>query len=144
MTNTAERTRPVNSDERCEQAVAELRRLYREHRYVEVDFRVGERQRTMTQNRALHLWFEFLADTLNDAGLDMRKTLREGVEIPWSKHTVKQYIWKPVQQALQNKRSTTDANRTDYTEVREAIAEHLYNRFGVVAPEWPKRDREVA
>jgi hypothetical protein len=134
-----ERTRIANSDERCEQAVAELRRLYREHRYVEVDFRVGERQRTMTQNKALHLWFEFLAETLNDAGYDMRKTLREGAEIPWTGSAVKEYLWKPVQEALQGKQSTAEANRVEYTEVREALTEHLYNRLGVVAPEWPKR-----
>lgn len=136
----SEQTRIANSDQRCEEIVAEIRRQYRQHRYVEVEITVGERRRTLTQNRALHLWFRFLAETLNDAGYDMRKTLREGAEIPWTEHSVKEYLWKPVQEALQGKESTTEANRTEYTEVRDALSEHLYNRLGVVAPEWPKRE----
>ena len=129
----------VNSDQRCEEAVQAIRRAYRENRYIELDIRVGERQRTMTQNKALHLWFRFLAETLNDAGLDMRTVIREDVDIPWTGPAVKEYIWRPVQKALQQKESTTEANRTDYTAVREVIARHLGERFGVQVPEWPKR-----
>ena len=129
----------VNSDQRCEEAVQAIRRAYRENRYLELDIRVGERQRTMTQNKALHLWFRFLAETLNDAGLDMRTVIREDVDIPWTGPAVKEYIWRPVQKALQQKDSTTEANRTDYTAVREVIARHLGERFGVQVPEWPKR-----
>ena len=129
----------VNSDQRCEEAVQAIRRAYRENRYIELDIRVGERQRTMTQNKALHLWFRFLAETLNDAGLDMRTVIREDVDIPWTGPAVKEYIWRPVQKALQQKDSTTEANRTDYTAVREVIARHLGERFGVQVPEWPQR-----
>lgn len=135
----SDQTLPVNSDMRCEEAVQAIRRAYRDNRYIEVDIRVGERQRTMTQNKALHLWFRFLAETLNDAGLDMRMVIREDVDIPWTESAVKEYIWRPVQKALQQKESTTEANRTDYTEVRDVIARHLGEKFGVQAPEWPKR-----
>lgn len=135
----SDQTLPVNSDMRCEEAVQAIRRAYRENRYIEVDIRVGERQRTMTQNKALHLWFRFLAETLNDAGLDMRTVIREDVDIPWTESAVKEYIWRPVQKALQQKESTTEANRTDYTAVREVIARHLGEKFGVQVPEWPKR-----
>jgi len=132
-------TRTVNSDQRLEEAVADLRRQYREHRYVEVEFSVGERKRTLTQNAALHLWFRFLAETLNDAGLDMRSVIRQDVDIPWTGPAVKEYIWRPVQRAMQQKESTADANRTEYTAVRDVIARHLGEKFGVQVPEWPKR-----
>ena len=46
-------------------------------------------KRTDKQNKSLHLYFVLLADALNDAGLDMRKTLKPGVEIPWNYKTVK-------------------------------------------------------
>jgi len=42
-------------------------------------------QRTTKQNSALHKFFELVAETLNSAGLDMRKALRADIDIPWSK-----------------------------------------------------------
>lgn len=133
----------VNSRERAEEMVAEVRRLFNKHGYVEFRWDT-ERQRTLTQNRALHLWFRLLAETLNDAGLDMRQVIREEVEIPWTESAVKEYLWRPVQKAMLQKQSTTEANRTDYTEVRDVIARHLGQRFGVEVPEWPSVEREEA
>jgi len=135
-------TRIANSDARCEEAVAEIRRAYRQHGYVEVEITVGERKRTLTQNAALHLWCRFMAEVLNDAGLDMRTVVKPEVEIPWNTHSVKEYLWKPIQRAMQGKESTTEANRTDYTEVHQALARHFAQRFGVTVPEWPKRKEE--
>lgn len=140
----SEQTRIANSNERCEAIVAEIRRQYLEHRYVEVDIRVGERQRSSQQNRALHLWFTMLAETLNDAGLDMRKVIKEDVDIPWSCASVKEYLWRPVQKAMFQKQSTTEANRTDYTQVREVVCRHLADRFGIQCPDWPSIDREAS
>jgi len=138
-----EHTRIANSDKRCEEIVAEIRRQYRKHRYVEVQIAVGERQRTLTQNKALHLWFRLLAETLNDAGLDMRRMIREDIDIPWTGPAVKEYLWRPIQQAMHQKKSTADANRVEYTEVRDVLERHLGQRFGIQAPEWPKRKEQV-
>lgn len=135
-------TRTVNNDAACEEAVAEIRRLYQKHRFLTVSVSIGDRQRTLTQNRALHLWFRFLAETLNDAGLDMRTVIKPEIEIPWTEHSVKEYLWRPVQDAMLQKKSTTEADRTEYTEVRDVIARHLADRFGVQVPEWPSVDRE--
>ena len=67
-----------------------------------------EKQRTLQQNKALHLLFTLIAETLNDAGLDMRAVLKPGVEIPWSGETVKDYIWKPIQKIQIGKEHTAD------------------------------------
>jgi hypothetical protein len=139
----SDHTRIANSDQRLEEVVAEIRRAYRNYRYVEVEITEGERKRTLTQNAALHLFCRFLAETLNDAGLDMRIVIKPEVEIAWNTYSVKEYLWKPVQRAMQGKESTTEANRTDYTEVHEALSRHLAQRFGVQVPDWPKR-KEVA
>lgn len=138
-----EHSKTVHSWESCEEMCAEVRRQFRKHGHVEFHWTEG-RQRTMTQNRALHLWFRLLAEELNDAGLDMRTVIREDVEIPWSESSVKEYIWRPVQKALQQKESTTEADRTDYTEVRDVIERHLGQKFGVHVPPWPTVNREVA
>jgi len=46
-------------------------------------------KRTVQQNKALHVLFNLLAQNLNEAGLDMRKTLKPEVDIPWSGASVK-------------------------------------------------------
>lgn len=89
-------------------------------------------QRTTQQNKSLHLYFEHLAFELNDAGLDMRKTLKPAVEIPWSAKTVKEYIWRPIMQAQLGKRSTTEMESKDIDLVFNTITRHLANRFGLV------------
>lgn len=87
--------------------------------------------RTSRQNRALHLLFDHLAKELSGAGLDMRKTLKEGVEIPWSGSTVKEYLWRPIQQAQLQKKSTTDLTTKEIDAVFETINRHLGERFGL-------------
>lgn len=79
------------------------------------------KQRTIQQNRALHLYFQFLADELNNAGLDMRKTLKPHVEIAWSKDTVKEYLWRPIQKIQLVKKSTTQLSTTDIDKVFDTL-----------------------
>lgn len=75
--------------------------------------------------------FEHLAQELNDAGLDMRKTLKPGVEIPWNKVTIKEYIWRPIMTAQLGKRSTTELTTTDIDDVFNTIVRHLGSKFGI-------------
>lgn len=81
-------------------------------------------KRTLQQNRALHLYFTLVANELNDAGLDMRKTLKPEVEIPWSKNTVKEYLWRPIQELQLRKRSTTMLSTKDIDAIYDTL-----NRF---------------
>lgn len=90
-----------------------------------------ENQRTTKQNKALHLYFTHLADELNDAGLDMRKTLKPAVEIPWNAKTIKEYIWRPIMTAQLGKQSTTEMTTKDIDTVFDTITRHLANRFGL-------------
>lgn len=90
-----------------------------------------EKQRTLKQNRALHLLFIFLADELNGAGYDMRKTLKPGVDIPWNGGTVKEYLWRPIQKAQLQKESTTELTTKEIDEVFDTINRHLGERFGL-------------
>lgn len=129
----------VNSAARCDEMVRQVRALFAEHGYVEFEWHAGK-QRTMTQNRALHLWFRWLAETLNDAGYDMRRTLKPEAEIPWTAASVKEHLWRPVQQAMLDKQSTADADRLEYTAVADVISRHLSAKLGITAPPWPKKE----
>lgn len=90
--------------------------------------------RTNQQNKALHVLFKLLADTLNNHGLDMKKTLKPEVAIPWSPGSVKEFLWRPVQKAQLNKQSTTELTTVEIDEVFDTINKHLGERFGVHVP----------
>lgn len=100
------------------------------------------KQRTNQQNKALHLYCRMLAEALNDAGLDQREVLKPGVEIPWNEESVKNSLWRPIQQAMLDIESTADAETTDYSQVYEVLTRHLQQKLGVNGPIWPNRHGE--
>jgi len=52
---------------------------------TQFEVRILDEKRTGHQNDTLHLYFTQLAEALNDAGFDLRKTIKEGIDIPWTK-----------------------------------------------------------
>jgi hypothetical protein len=118
--------------------IAQIRADWYEHKYLIASYRTGK-QRTLTQNNALHLFCQMLADQLNASGLDMRKVMKPEVEIPWDMNSVKRCLWKPLQQAMLNKESTTEADRIEYSLVHEVLGRHLAKTQGINIPEWPKK-----
>ncbi len=95
-----------------------------------------QKLRTEQQNKALHLYFQWLADELNNAGLDMRKTLKPEIDIPWSKSSVKEYMWKPVQKMVLDKNSTTQLKKgeKEIDKVYDTLNRYLLEKFGVHIP----------
>tara|TARA_Y100001933_G_C18886469_1_gene516380 strand:- start:601 stop:1023 length:423 start_codon:yes stop_codon:yes gene_type:complete len=134
----------INSEIALAQAQRKLAEMWRENKYVEVEFRRKAKQRTLTQNRALHLFCQWLADTLNDAGYDMRKTLRQDVDISWTCESVKEHLWRPIQIAMTDKRSTTEITTVEPTEIHAVLSRHLGQKLGIACPDWPKRSDKAA
>jgi hypothetical protein len=90
-----------------------------------------EEKRTPTQNNALHLYFALVAKELNDAGLDVRRVMKPGIDINWSPYMVKELLWKPVQLLYTGKRSTTELDKVkEINEIYEIFNRHLGERFG--------------
>jgi hypothetical protein len=126
---------------------AEKRRRFDEHiamlilsgKKPVVKFEAPESTRSNAQNSALHLWCEMVAKCLNDAGLDMRHTIREDVDIPWSQDSVKQYLWRPLQKVLTGETSTTKPSKTQYPDISATLQRHIASKFGVTLPAWPDR-----
>jgi len=94
-------------------------------------------KRTISQNSAMHKYFSMVSSALNNAGLDIKKTLV--VDVNWSSHTVKEIMWKGIQKALLNKTSTTKLNRNEVTKVYETLNRMLAERYGIYV-EFPSRD----
>ena len=103
-----------------------------------------EKQRTMPQNRSLHLWLKHLSKTLNDAGLDMKTVLKPEIDIPWDDEGVmaKKHLWKPIQEIMLDIESTADANTKGYSTVYNVLSRNLSEKLGVVPPPWPDRFRD--
>ena len=95
--------------------------------------------RTTKQNRALHKYFELLADCLNDAGLDMKVVLKPSIQIDWTKDRVKEYLWRPIQEAYINETSTTKLETKDLNKIWLFLDRHLKEKFGKFAelPDFP-------
>jgi len=96
----------------------------------------GRKQRTIQQNKALHKYLELLSEALNDAGYDMKKTLKPGVDIPWNKDMAKEFLWRPIQEAMTGKHSTTELNTVDPSEIYLVLDRHISEKFGIHI-EWP-------
>lgn len=94
----------------------------------------SEKKRTLAQNRSLHKLFSLLAETLNENGLDMRRTLKPEIAIEWTGSSVKEHLWRPIQEAQLNKRSTTELTTKEIDEVFDTINKHLGERFGLHVP----------
>lgn len=87
--------------------------------------------RTNQQNKALHVLFKLLADELNKNGLDMKKTLKPEIDIPWTPASTKEFLWRPVQLAQLDKISTTELTTIEIDEVFDTIIRHLGEKFGL-------------
>ena len=98
-------------------------------------------QRTLQQNKSLHLYCELVAKSLNEAGLNIEEVLKHfTMEIDWTGGSVKELLWKTAQQRMFNKASTTELDRhKEITEVYEAINRFLA-KLGVESVPFPSEE----
>ncbi len=101
------------------------------------------KSRTSTQNSALHLWFKLLADEMNQAGYTVQLVLAQKMDLDWDKDKVKELLWRPAQQAILKKKSTTELSKIeDIDKVWEHLNRHIGEKFGLHVP-FPS-DQELA
>lgn len=98
--------------------------------------------RTLTQNRAFHLYFTMVAVQLNNSGLYINKLIKEEkykADIDWSGNLVKEQLWKPIQNAILDKKSTTQLEKAEVDRVYNTLNRYL-SGMGVSVP-FPNRDK---
>lgn len=135
----------VNSTATASSAMTLIGELFRQYGYFELEIKNKGGRRTRLQNNSLHLFLTQLAAELNAAGYDMRKTLKPGVEIPWTTYSAKEFLWRPIQEVLTGKSSTTEITTVEPTAIHETLVRHLGQKLGVACPPWPSREnRRVA
>lgn len=89
-------------------------------------------QRTDAQNRALHLWFQHIADMLNDSGFEQKITIGPTVDVPWTKETVK-ILYKKIAKAQYDKIHTAELTTGELTNVAETMNRYLADQ-GIHVP----------
>ena len=128
----------INSEQSLNAYMDHLRSQFNNHKYLRVKLNTGK-QRTLTQNAALHKYCDLLSKALNDAGLDMQTVLAEGTSIPWSEAKVKEDIWRTVQIAATGKKSTTELLASEVSQIYEIVNRHISSTFGIFVP-FPSKD----
>jgi len=89
------------------------------------------------------LFFTRLAEALNDAGLDQRKVLKPSVSVPWTKTSVHDQLWLPIQNALYGKLSTTELDKSqEIDKVHEVLMRHISEKFHLEYIDFPHEEKK--
>ena len=90
-------------------------------------------KRSSQQNKSLHLLFNNISFELNRMGLQFTYRGIKGmeIEVPYTPETVKDYLWRPLQQALIGKESTTKLTTEDINKIFETLAQ-WFSQQGVI------------
>ena len=98
-------------------------------------------KRTIQQNKALHKYFELVAEALNDAGYDIQKTIVHAkIDIPWTRESVKEILWRMTQKAMFGKESTTELDKVqEITKIYETLNRFLA-KLGIESVNFPSKE----
>ena len=101
---------------------------------IEIDFG-SPSKRTGKQNNSLHEFFEHIANACNDSGHEMEISspmLSKTITVQWTKESIKEYIWRPVQVAMYpDTHSTADLKTIELMKVTEQLQHFLARDFGL-------------
>jgi len=97
-----------------------------------------EKPRTKKQNASLQLGCRFLADEFNAAGLDMKKVLKPGVDIPWTGESIREYLFNGISEVMFDGKTSSELNTKEIQAAWEVLIRHTGEKFGVTVP-WPDR-----
>lgn len=104
-----------------------------------METRQAKKKRTEAQNNAMHLYFEQLAQALNNEGYDIRLVLQviaeKGVDMLWSKELVKEILWRSIQKKYTGKKSTTELDSIkEITDIHMMLDKFTADNFYITIP----------
>lgn len=106
-----------------------------------IDLLEKKNTRTTRQNSALHLLFTIISSQLNEMGMEFTYYGLKGQELSVM-HTpdlVKNFIWRPIQIALFDIKSTTKINTEQINKIVDVLAKFFADK-GVVI-QFPSKDQ---
>ena len=121
----------VDSDHSLIQLMKHLQEVVKQGGSVSLSLKPKDK-RTAAQNNALHLYFKLLADDLNEAGFDqLTFPWKEGAKLDWTAESVKEHLWKPIQNAMLKESQTSKMKKEDVDKVYQTLARALAEKTGV-------------
>jgi hypothetical protein len=104
----------------------------------------NDTKRTDAQNRALHLWFQLLADELNREGKSMSLVLQKFIlDAPATKFTIKELVWRPLQESLYGKHSTCELlKKEEIDKIYDTLVKFFAEELEVSCPPFPSLEGE--
>lgn len=131
--NSSPAFRVITKPFHLQEAIRELTETFEKTGYVEMECTTA-RTRTARQNRALHVYLRLLGEALNEAGLDQRKVLKPDFPIPWTTHSTKENLFKPIMTVMFDVNSTTKLERIQVSQVYDVLNRSLGEKFGISIP----------
>ena len=97
-------------------------------------------QRTITQNRCLHLCFNQVSQSLIEQGIDQRTIVKDldGYSAPVTPEFLK-LVFKQIMYTMYRKTSTTDLTTNEMTTCFDVFAKFLGEQYGLEVS-WPSND----
>lgn len=92
--------------------------------------------RTPQQNKSLQKGLRNLADEFNAGGLDMRKVLKPGVDIPWTGDSAREYLFNPIAEVMFDGRTSSELDTKEIQEVWNTLMRFTGEKHGVTV-DWP-------
>lgn len=107
-----------------------------------LDVNLEKGRRSGPQNNALHKFYELLSNALNEGGYSVKKVLEKKMDLDWNEKLVKELLWRPAQEAITGKTSTTELDKVEEIDIVWGhLNRHLGEKFGVHVP-FPKKEKD--
>lgn len=107
------------------------------------DKEVEKGTRTSSQNNALHLWFEQIAEACQKAGIDSKLLMSKTVSVEVNADIIKG-MWKTLQKALYGKASTTELKKTGEIEkLQDHIIRFFAEEHNLELPPFPSDEEKT-
>jgi len=133
----------INSEFTLAAAQAELAKQWTDKKWLQISFNY-DKTRSKLQNSALHVYCEMLAKSMNDAGYQFVIIINtKETECDWNMQRVKDFMWRPIQEALKKEKSTAKVSTKDYPEIYETLNRHTATRLGI-SIQWPCKEDKAA
>lgn len=95
--------------------------------------------RTVQQNRAIHKYLALIAAKLNAEDISVTMVIKP--DTVWTVESAKELMWRPVQQALTGRSSSTKLTTEEVTAVYDSVNKILGERFGIHEP-FPSNEKD--
>lgn len=129
----------INSEFTLKAAQEQLAKQWHERKWLQISFNY-DKTRSSQQNSALHVYCKLLAIELNNAGYSFVIILNgKETECDWNMERVKDFLWRPIQEALKKEKSTAKVSTKDYPEIYETLNKHTASKLGI-SIDWPVKE----